>query len=79
MMPTVVINLDQYRGRLTGADALRAICAGYRETTEPAVCLARGMETNECEAPGNAGCWRYADPASGKNFTACRDTFRRVL
>ena len=76
LMPTVVINLDQYRGRLTGADALRAICAGYRETTEPAVCLARGMETNECEAPGNAGCWHYADPASGKNFSACRDTFR---
>ena len=76
LMPTVVINLDQYRGRLTGADALRAICAGYRETTEPAVCLARGMETNECEAPGNAGCWHYADSASGKNFSACRDTFR---
>ena len=29
LMPTVVINLDQYRGRLTGKDALRAVCAGF--------------------------------------------------
>lgn len=30
LLPTVVINLDQYRGRLTGKDALQAVCAGFK-------------------------------------------------
>ena len=73
LLPTVVINLDQYRGRLTGKDALRALCAGFMESTEPPACLAAAMENNECEEEGNAGCWKGPP---GYNFSACVDTFR---
>ena len=48
LMPTVVINLDQYRGRLTGKDALRAVCAGFMESTEPPACLAAAMGRAAC-------------------------------
>ena len=82
LLPTVVINLDQYRGRLSGKDVLRALCAGFAEATAPEVCLSGTMEPNECERPGNAGCWSLAVPADAaakspaKNYTACVDTFR---
>jgi len=82
LLPTVVINLDQYRGRLSGKDVLRALCAGFAEETAPEVCLSKTMEPNECERPGNAGCWSLLIPADAslkrpaKNVTACVDTFR---
>ena len=82
LLPTVVINLDQYRGRLSAKDVLRALCAGFAEETAPEVCMSKAMESNECERPGNAGCWSLAVPADpsrkkpAKNFTACVDTFR---
>lgn len=82
LVPTVVINLDQYRGRLTGRDVLAALCAGFAEEgAQPDVCLQNSLETNECLSPGNAGCWSLFVPADksplrGKNFTACVDTFR---
>ena len=63
LLPTVVINLNQYRGRLSGKDVLRALCAGFAEATAPEVCLSGTMEPNECERPGNAGCWSLAVPA----------------
>jgi hypothetical protein len=74
LLPTVVINLDQYRGRLDGTDVLRAVCAGFSETTEPAACLSSGLEKNECESESNAGCWR--GPTGHEHLTACVDTFR---
>ncbi|MQL90209.1 hypothetical protein Taro_022807 [Colocasia esculenta] len=39
ILPTLVINNRQYRGKLDKAAVLKAICAGFEETTEPAVCL----------------------------------------
>lgn len=50
---------------------MKAICAGFQETTEPTVCLSDDMETNEC-LKNNGGCWQ--DKKS--NITACKDTFR---
>ena len=80
LLPTVVINLDQYRGKLDGADVLRAVCAGFAPNTEPDACLSAATETNECEQSGNAGCWFFSAPAAAgrpaENFTACVDTFR---
>ncbi|CAH9107116.1 unnamed protein product [Cuscuta europaea] len=71
MLPTMVINNVQYRGKLERTAVLKAICAGFKETSEPAICLNGDMETNEC-LENNGGCWR--DPKS--NATACKDTYR---
>ncbi|KAK1291708.1 Vacuolar-sorting receptor 1 [Acorus calamus] len=71
ILPTIIVNNRQYRGKLGKAAVLKAICAGFEETTEPAVCLSNDMETNEC-LNDNGGCWQ--DEAS--NITACKDTFR---
>ncbi|XP_010529937.1 PREDICTED: vacuolar-sorting receptor 1 isoform X2 [Tarenaya hassleriana] len=71
ILPTLVVNNRQYRGKLEKGAVLKAICAGFQETTEPAICLTEDLETNECLI-NNGGCWR--DGAA--NITACRDTFR---
>ncbi|CAM8955239.1 unnamed protein product [Rhodiola kirilowii] len=72
MLPTLVINNRQYRGKLSRRAVLKAICAGFQESTEPAICLTEGgIETNEC-LENNGGCWEDKDA----NITACKDTFR---
>ncbi|KAG8377136.1 hypothetical protein BUALT_Bualt09G0137000 [Buddleja alternifolia] len=71
ILPTLVVNNRQYRGKLDKGAVLKAICAGFEETTEPDICLSRDMQTNEC-LENNGGCWQ--DKAA--NITACRDTFR---
>ncbi|CAK7335942.1 unnamed protein product [Dovyalis caffra] len=71
ILPTLVINNVQYRGKLERAAVLRAICSGFKETTDPPVCLSSELETNEC-LERNGGCWQ--DKQS--NATACKDTFR---
>jgi len=71
ILPTLIINNRQYRGKLDKGPVLKAICAGFQETTEPTVCLSDDMETNEC-LKNNGGCWQ--DKKS--NITACKDTFR---
>uniref|UniRef100_A0ACD5X3J7 Uncharacterized protein n=1 Tax=Avena sativa TaxID=4498 RepID=A0ACD5X3J7_AVESA len=71
ILPTLVINNRQYRGKLDKGAVLKALCAGFRETTEPSVCLTEDIQTNEC-LENNGGCWQ--DKAA--NITACKDTFR---
>ncbi|CAA0807467.1 Vacuolar-sorting receptor 4 [Striga hermonthica] len=71
ILPTLVVNNHQYRGKLEKAAVLKAICAGFEETTDPAVCLGDDVETNEC-LNNNGGCWE--DKIA--NITACKDTFR---
>lgn len=71
ILPTLVINNRQYRGKLSKSAVLKAICSGFQETTEPAICLTEDIETNEC-LTNNGGCWQDKDA----NITACRDTFR---
>lgn len=71
ILPTLVINNRQYRGKLAKGAVLRAVCAGFKESTEPSVCLSEDLETNECLV-NNGGCW--ANIAA--NITACKDTFR---
>ncbi|KAL0384312.1 UNVERIFIED_CONTAM: Vacuolar-sorting receptor 4 [Sesamum radiatum] len=43
ILPTLVVNNRQYRGAV-----LKAICAGFEETTEPSVCLGGGHSEEEC-------------------------------
>ncbi|KAK4748073.1 hypothetical protein SAY87_014659 [Trapa incisa] len=71
ILPTLVINGVQYRGKLERTAVLKSLCAGFKETTEPAVCLSGDIETNEC-LERNGGCWQDAQ----SNVTACKDTFR---
>lgn len=71
ILPTLVVNNRQYRGKLEKGAVLKAICSGFEETTDPAVCLSTDVETNEC-LENNGGCWR--DKVA--NITACKDTFR---
>lgn len=71
ILPTLVINNRQYRGKLDKGAVLKAICSGFEETTEPDVCLSEEIQTNEC-LEHNGGCWQ--DKAA--NITACKDTFR---
>nr|XP_043611186.1 vacuolar-sorting receptor 2-like [Erigeron canadensis] len=71
IQPTLVINNRQYRGKIDKRAVLKAICSGYEETTEPALCLSNDIETNEC-MDNNGGCWM--DTVT--NITACKDTFR---
>eukprot|EP00245_Coleochaete_scutata_P007116 TRINITY_DN22212_c0_g1_i1.p1 TRINITY_DN22212_c0_g1~~TRINITY_DN22212_c0_g1_i1.p1 ORF type:complete len:617 (+),score=103.94 TRINITY_DN22212_c0_g1_i1:108-1958(+) len=69
ILPTVVINQRQYRGKLDATSVMKAICSGFKESTEPPVCLGATVETNEC-LNNNGGCWHQG------NYTACKDTFR---
>ncbi|MQL69858.1 hypothetical protein Taro_002146 [Colocasia esculenta] len=69
ILPTLIVNNRQYRGKLEKSAVLKAICAGFQETTEPDVCLSDDIQTNEC-LHNNGGCWQ--DKAS--NITACKVT-----
>jgi len=73
ILPTVVINTNQYRGHLDSQSILSALCSGFQETTEPPeYCLTKIVEVNECNDGNNGGCWISDDG----HFTACKDTFR---
>lgn len=69
ILPTLVINQRQYRGKLDVNAVLKAICSGFLEGTDPPQCLGTEIQTNDCEN-NNGGCW------SGFGTTACKDTFR---
>ncbi|CAA6669866.1 unnamed protein product [Spirodela intermedia] len=71
ILPTLLINDVQYRGQLDRTAVLQAVCAGFKETTEPHVCLNSDLETNEC-LENHGGCWHD----SNLNISACKDTFR---
>ncbi|KAA3454623.1 vacuolar-sorting receptor 1-like [Gossypium australe] len=76
MLPTLMINNRQYRGKLEKGAVLKAICAGFQDATEQAICLSEGIvlsdiETNRCSEK-NGGCWED----NIANITACRDTIR---
>ncbi|XP_054779153.1 vacuolar-sorting receptor 6-like [Prosopis cineraria] len=71
ILPTMIINNIQYRGKLERTAVLKAVCAGFKETTEPSICLSGDLETNQC-AEKNGGCWQDINA----NITACKDTFR---
>ncbi|KAK3003160.1 hypothetical protein RJ639_018926 [Escallonia herrerae] len=71
ILPTLVVNNIQYRGKLERTAVLKAVCAGFKETTDPPICLSGDLETNEC-LERNGGCWHD----SKSNITACKDTYR---
>ncbi|PRQ30154.1 hypothetical protein RchiOBHm_Chr5g0021491 [Rosa chinensis] len=42
ILPTLVLKNVQYRGKLERSGVLKAVCAGFKETTEPQICLNGG-------------------------------------
>ncbi|KAF7056867.1 hypothetical protein CFC21_064239 [Triticum aestivum] len=71
MLPTLVINNRQYRGKLEKGAVLRALCTSFQENNKPSVCSneEEDIQTNQC-LDNNGGCWQ--DMAA--NVTACKDT-----
>nr|POE92385.1 vacuolar-sorting receptor 6 [Quercus suber] len=63
--------LTLFEGKLERTAVLKAICAGFKETADPPICLTGDIETNEC-TENNGGCWQDINT----NVTACKDTFR---
>ncbi|GFY82438.1 vacuolar sorting receptor homolog 1 [Actinidia rufa] len=76
ILPTLIINNRQYRGKLDKSAVLKAICSGFQETTDPGICLSEVNDVHRLKQTSvlenNGGCWQ--DKAA--NITACRDTFR---
>lgn len=73
-LPTLMINTVQYRGRLEMGSVLRAVCAGFKESSEPGVCLQKGMQVNECESDN--ACWKNPNSSLSEHSSSCLDTFR---
>ncbi len=38
LLPTVIMNQNQYRGRLDTPSIVRGLCSGFKESSEPEVC-----------------------------------------
>ncbi|PPR84489.1 hypothetical protein GOBAR_AA36220 [Gossypium barbadense] len=70
ILPTLVVNNRQYRGKLAKGAVLKAICAGFEETTEPAVCLSGAGGPGRCKI-NNGGCWH--ESRNGRAYSACLD------
>ncbi|PQP97576.1 vacuolar-sorting receptor 7 isoform X1 [Prunus yedoensis var. nudiflora] len=77
ILPTLVINNVQYRGKLDRTAVLKAICAGFKETSDPPICLSGGHKSNltackdtfrgrVCECPVVSGV-QYR----GDGYTSC--------
>ncbi|KAI7726852.1 hypothetical protein M8C21_002789 [Ambrosia artemisiifolia] len=85
ILPTLIINNRQFRGKLDKGTVLKAICSGFEETTEPDICLRDGYFQGEsvpmpnCSGSSgalrcglnNGGCWK--DTRQGKTYSACID------
>ncbi|KAF9595374.1 hypothetical protein IFM89_000292, partial [Coptis chinensis] len=56
VLPTLVINNVQYRGKLERTSVLKAVCAGFKETTDPPICLNGAVGPARCTM-NNGGCW----------------------
>ncbi len=76
LLPTVIVNKHQYRGRLDVPSILRALCAGFSETTEPEVC------TQCILSHGHRGtCAHFADMhiSGSVHSIDCRDLMATCL
>ena len=56
ILPTIRINEGQYRGKLSYAEVLRALCAGFNKNDEPAACNKVGEADCRVGAPGDVDC-----------------------
>lgn len=78
LLPTIVINTNQYRGRLKNTSILQAICSGFTEMDEPSACLSERFQIDQCKQHVDT-CWRKTVTYSSGHtrvVSACKDTFR---
>ena len=73
LLPTVVINERQYRGKLTREAVLRTLCAGFGEGQKPELCSSEGAFENKC-AEDNEGALDCARDQFGVGMTGCEVT-----
>lgn len=62
ILPTIRINEGQYRGKLSYAEVLRALCAGFNKNDEPAACNKVGEADCRVGAPGDVDCKNRCGP-----------------
>jgi hypothetical protein len=79
LLPTIIVNKHQYRGRLDVPSVMRALCAGFSETTEPEARFGKGPDFKEMRDPKcimhHAPC--IPQPMSNSDVMAaacCRNT-----
>ena len=77
ILPTIRINEGQYRGKLSYAEVLRALCAGFNKNDEPAACNKVGEADCRVGAPGDVDCknrcgWPGPRPARCQPLASCR-------
>ena len=75
LLPTVVINERQFRGKLERSAVLDAICAGFERGAEPDLCAA-GADQNDACAAGSVGAVHCASDADGLGLTGCEEISR---
>ena len=73
ILPTVVINERQYRGKLSREAVLRTLCAGFGEGQTPELCSSEGAFENKC-GEDNEGALDCARDQFGVGMTGCEVT-----
>tara|TARA_B110000305_G_C19404606_1_gene621999 strand:+ start:36 stop:1796 length:1761 start_codon:yes stop_codon:yes gene_type:complete len=73
ILPTVVINDVQYRGKLARGEVLKAICAGFPNDLKPEMCSDSGLINDKCAQGADGWNTCLSDPnKSGE--TTCSTT-----
>ena len=73
LLPTIVINNVQYRGRIARGEVLKAICAGFSNDQKPEMCADQGLINDKCGQGSEGYNVCLADPnKSGE--TICSTT-----
>jgi len=73
ILPTVVINNVQYRGKLARGEVLKAICAGFPNDLKPEMCSDSGLINDKC-AQGADGWNVCTSDLNESGETTCSTT-----
>lgn len=71
IIPTIRINGQQYRGTLTSANVMRALCGAFPMGQEPEVCNMEWVSEDECRE-GASGWLACRNRCDGTSFVDCR-------
>lgn len=72
LLPTVVVNGKEYRGRLDSGSILKALCAGFAEGAEPPICLGGFIEArSRCALETPPGFPRVRPPVERRCCCFC--------